>query len=142
MKIFFQNLKEVLRSGYKFYFYFWIGSIILFSLTLFFLLKEIKYFLALQESKKKIEESFQRIQPQVISIKETLKAVDWQRSFIKETLSLSIVFDLTDLKKTLHNMKKLSQNGDTFFVLQEMTLKREEDNPPTLLLKGEKIKFY
>ncbi|MEZ0344224.1 MAG: hypothetical protein ABWJ99_05430 [Caldimicrobium sp.] len=140
MKLNFRFLREEIVTYYKKEFYFWVFSVFFLGISVFFFIREFKMFLTLNESHKKIEESYYRIQPEIVRLKEALSKVNWQREFQKKELEVSLEVDLTNLKKTFTTLRTLTNSQeDTFFHLIEMTFEKRENTKPLLKIKGTKI---
>ncbi|MDW8095051.1 MAG: hypothetical protein RMI63_08555 [Caldimicrobium sp.] len=123
-------------------FYVWLISVLIFTLSLWFSLRELKLYLGLIKSKHAVEESYYRVQPEVVRLRESLKKIDWQRSFSKEIIAVKAVVDLTNLNKAIRELQTITNpREDVFFVLKEMTIKVEKDKRPILHITGDKI-FY
>ncbi len=140
MSLNFKFLKEEVGAYYKKEFYFWIFGVLFFGISLFFLVKELKTFIALKESYSKIEESYYRIQPEIVRLKEALSKVDWQREFKKRELEVSLEVDLRNHQQAFTTLEALTNSQlDTFFSLREMKFERQEGKNPILNVKGTKI---
>jgi len=139
LKLNFRFLKEEIGNYYRKEFFFLVLGLFLLGGSLFIFIKEFKKFSALQESLSKIEQSYFRIQPEIVRLKEALSKVNWQREFRKETLEITAQIDLRNLKSAYQTLKSLSNTyEDTYFLLKEMTYKEEKERP-VLILKGEKV---
>lgn len=141
MKNFIPILKETLRGGYKRDFYFWLFALFSFAFSISFFIIETKQFLALLESQERLNDSFMKLQPQILRLQERLKRIDWKRDYSKKTIFLSLTLDLGNLPKTLKELHDLTKGEDTYLLIEYMTYSLAKDQLPALLLKGMIIKF-
>ena len=141
MNRFFYLLKEYTRKGYKKEFIIWLVSLVIFIISIFSLITEAKRYLALSESKKKIEESLYRLQPEISTLRKNFEQINWQRDYQKFSFYIDTSFNLTHLPTTLTELSKLTSYKDTYFIIYEMSYQRGNSTKPILILKGELITF-
>jgi len=131
-----------ITTEYKKEFYLWLISLFLFVLALFLFFKELKAYFALSYSKKNIERSYFKNQPQIVKLKRVLCKINWKREFKKETFEIKTTIDLRNLRKAYDSLEKLTPlKEDTFFVLKKMEYNLSKDKPPLLQVYGEVITF-
>lgn len=136
----FSLVKDIIKREYKREFMLWLFSLLIFLFSLIFFVREVQKFSLLSESKKNIDESYYRLQPQIVSIKEKLGLINWNREFKKESSAITLLLDIKDLKRALKEIRAVSRGErDTYFILKEMTFKWEKDKAeePYLRIVGE-----
>lgn len=132
----FSLVREIIKREYKKEFILWALSIFIFSLSLLFLVRELQKFSILSESKKNIEDSYFRLQPQIVKIKEKLGLINWHREFKKDRSDITLMLDMRDIKGALKELRALSKGDmDTYLIIKEMSYKWEKDKPEESYLK-------
>lgn len=132
----FSLVKEIIKREYKREFILWALSIFIFSLSLLFLVRELQKFSILNENKKNIEDSYFRLQPQIVKIKENLGLINWHREFKKDRSDITLMLDMRDIKGALKELRALSKGDmDTYLIIKEMSYKWEKDKPEESYLK-------
>lgn len=132
---------EILNSGYKFSFLFWLFSIFFVSFALLLSIKELNRYKALKESEMRLRNSQSILLSQIRRLKDDLKVVNWQRSFAKDSRVITFSIDLRDLNKSLREIEDIILHNDTFLIINELKFTKINENP-VLYVNGELIKFY
>lgn len=131
--------QEVLRY-YKKEFYLWFGAVLLLGVSLTLSIKEYKKLTINLQSKTAVEESYYKLSKEIVKLKEGLKRINLKATKTMISIPFSGTYDLRDLNKTILYLKSLTQSDESFLVIRELRLIRENDIPK-LKITGEIVVF-
>jgi len=131
--------QEVLRY-YKKEFYLWLGAVLLLGVSLTLSIKEYKKLTINLQSQTAVEESYYKLSKEIVRLKEGLKRINLKATQTMISIPFSGTYDLRDLNKTILDLKALTQSNESFLVIRELRLIRENDIPK-LKINGEIVVF-
>jgi len=131
--------QEVLRY-YKKEFYLWFGAVLLLGISLTLSIKEYKKLTINLQSKTAVEESYYKLSKEIVKLKEGLKRINLKATQTMISIPFSGTYDLRDLNKTILYLKTLTQSDESFLIIRELRLIRENDIPK-LKITGEIVVF-
>jgi hypothetical protein len=131
--------QEVLRY-YKKEFYLWLGAVLLLGVSLTLSIKEYKKLTINLQSKTAVEESYYKLSKEIVKLKEGLKRINLKTTQTMISIPFSGTYDLRDLNKTILYLKSLTQSDESFLIIRELRLIRENDTPK-LKITGEIVVF-
>jgi hypothetical protein len=131
--------QEVLRY-YKKEFYLWFGAVLLLGVSLTLSIKEYKKLTINLQSKTAVEESYYKLSKEIVKLKEGLKRINLKATQTMISIPFSGTYDLRDLNKTILHLKSLTQSDESFLIIRELRLIRENDIPK-LKITGEIVVF-
>jgi|GEM_PF-1254588 hypothetical protein len=131
--------QEVLRY-YKKEFYLWFGAVLLLGVSLTLSIKEYKKLTINLQSKSAVEESYYKLSKEIVKLKEGLKRINLKATQTMISIPFSGTYDLRDLNKTILYLKTLTQSDESFLIIRELKLIRENDIPKLKII-GEIVVF-
>jgi len=131
--------QEVLRY-YKKEFYLWLGAVLLLGVSLSLSIKEYKKLTINLQSQTTVEESYYKLSEEIMRLKEGLKRINLKATQTMISIPFSGTYDLRDLNKTILHLKTLTQSDESFLIIRELRLIRENDIPK-LKITGEIVVF-
>jgi len=131
--------QEVLRY-YKKEFYLWLGAVLLLGISLSLSIKEYKKLTINLKSQTAVEESYYKLSKEIVRLKEGLKRINLKATQTMISMPFNGTYDLRDLNKTILNIKTLTQSNDSFLVIRELKMIKENDIPK-LKITGEIVVF-
>lgn len=132
-------IRDTIKREYRKEFIIWLSALIMFFISIAFVVREVKKFFVIREIRKNVESDYFALQTKVVKVKERLVSIDWQRDFTKVTADVNLMVDLRDIGKGVREIKALSSSDDTYLVIKEMVYKQEKEKEvdPRLQIIGE-----
>jgi len=131
--------QEVLRY-YKKEFYLWLGAVLLLGVSLSLSIKWYKKLTINLQSQTAVEESYYKLSKEIVRLKEGLKGINLKDNQTMISIPFNGTYDLRDLNKTILDLKAFTKSNESFLIIRELKLIKENDIPK-LKITGEIVVF-